>query len=167
MCAAWSVASHPCLWGLLVAGVFYPKSVIRFWFLLASVLTSNGRFYVKRCKKPSWNIKESEYLYRLFGGLQNFSYLCNRLLKARAFSSAGLEHLPYKQRVGGSNPSTPTQEKDVTHKVTSFFSFMAVRQCVVYQTSVFMPFCPKEHEKRGKHRFMSINQSVYNYLCYL
>ena len=28
--------------------------------------------------------------------------------KARAFSSVGLEHLPYKQRVGGSNPSTPT-----------------------------------------------------------
>ena len=28
----------------------------------------------------------------------------------RAFSSAGLEHLPYKQRVGGSNPSTPTQK---------------------------------------------------------
>ena len=26
----------------------------------------------------------------------------------RAFSSAGSEHLPYKQRVGGSNPSTPT-----------------------------------------------------------
>ena len=29
-------------------------------------------------------------------------------IKRRAFSSAGLEHLPYKQRVGGSNPSTPT-----------------------------------------------------------
>ena len=27
----------------------------------------------------------------------------------REFSSAGLEHLPYKQRVGGSNPSTPTK----------------------------------------------------------
>ena len=27
----------------------------------------------------------------------------------RAFSSAGSEHLPYKQRVGGSNPSTPTR----------------------------------------------------------
>ena len=27
----------------------------------------------------------------------------------RAFSSAGSEHLPYKQRVGGSNPSTPTE----------------------------------------------------------
>ena len=24
------------------------------------------------------------------------------------FSSVGSEHLPYKQRVGGSNPSTPT-----------------------------------------------------------
>ena len=29
----------------------------------------------------------------------------------RAFSSAGSEHLPYKQRVGGSNPSTPTTSK--------------------------------------------------------
>ena len=27
----------------------------------------------------------------------------------REFSSAGSEHLPYKQRVGGSNPSTPTE----------------------------------------------------------
>ena len=27
----------------------------------------------------------------------------------RAFSSVGSEHLPYKQRVGGSNPSTPTK----------------------------------------------------------
>ena len=27
----------------------------------------------------------------------------------REFSSAGSEHLPYKQRVGGSNPSTPTK----------------------------------------------------------
>ena len=31
--------------------------------------------------------------------------------KIRAFSSAGSEHLPYKQRVGGSNPSTPTREE--------------------------------------------------------
>ena len=32
-------------------------------------------------------------------------------IKLRAFSSAGLEHLPYKQRVGGSNPSTPTRTR--------------------------------------------------------
>ena len=30
----------------------------------------------------------------------------------RAFSSAGSEHLPYKQRVGGSNPSTPTRNNE-------------------------------------------------------
>ena len=35
-------------------------------------------------------------------------YLCTRLEKLRALSSAGSERLPYKQRVGGSNPSAPT-----------------------------------------------------------
>ncbi len=43
-----------------------------------------------------------------FAQLKKNDYFCNRLRKVRAFSSAGLEHLPYKQRVGGSNPSTPT-----------------------------------------------------------
>ena len=32
-------------------------------------------------------------------------------ISRRAFSSAGSEHLPYKQRVGGSNPSTPTRKE--------------------------------------------------------
>ena len=31
-----------------------------------------------------------------------------RFQRERALSSAGSEHLPYKQRVGGSNPSAPT-----------------------------------------------------------
>jgi putative endonuclease len=35
----------------------------------------------------------------------------------REFSSAGLEHLPYKQRVGGSIPSTPTKG----HLIVAFF----------------------------------------------
>ena len=43
-----------------------------------------------------------------FGGNKKSLYLCTRLRKVRALSSAGLEHLPYKQRVGGSNPSAPT-----------------------------------------------------------
>ena len=30
----------------------------------------------------------------------------------REHSSVGLEHLPYKQRVGGSTPSAPTKEDD-------------------------------------------------------
>ena len=38
------------------------------------------------------------------------SYLCNRFRKEREFSSVGSERLPYKQRVGGSNPSTPTKK---------------------------------------------------------
>ena len=40
-------------------------------------------------------------------------------LNKRALSSAGLEHLPYKQRVGGSNPSAPTKKGCAT--CTSFF----------------------------------------------
>jgi hypothetical protein len=35
-------------------------------------------------------------------------YLCNPKME-REFSSVGLEHLPYKQRVRGSNPRTPTE----------------------------------------------------------
>ena len=47
--------------------------------------------------------------------------------KRRAFSSAGLEHLPYKQRVGGSNPSTPTVLKDfISIEIESFFCFIIV-----------------------------------------
>ena len=50
--------------------------------------------------KKSWNnlsIQKKFVLLHRFRG------------KPWAFSSAGSEHLPYKQRVGGSNPSTPTQ----------------------------------------------------------
>ncbi len=45
-----------------------------------------------------------------FGGFKKMAYLCTRKRKGRAFSSVGSEHLPYKQRVGGSNPSTPTPQ---------------------------------------------------------
>ena len=38
----------------------------------------------------------------------------------RAFSSAGSEHLPYKQRVGGSNPSTPTDKKSAESRLFLF-----------------------------------------------
>ena len=45
----------------------------------------------------------------------------------REFSSAGLEHLPYKQRVGGSNPSTPTKQD---HSIRVVFSFVSVDEFV-------------------------------------
>ena len=35
----------------------------------------------------------------------------HRFKQERVLSSAGSEHLPYKQRVGGSNPSAPTRVK--------------------------------------------------------
>jgi len=38
-------------------------------------------------------------------------------------SSAGSEHLPYKQRVGGSNPSAPTLIVKLLHNVTAFLFF--------------------------------------------
>ena len=67
--------------------------------------------------------KHRKKIPQMFAELKKSAYLCNRKrettqakLKSlnvfqcekRAFSSAGSEHLPYKQRVGGSNPSTPT-----------------------------------------------------------
>ena len=48
-------------------------------------------------------------------------YLCNLLTEKREFSSVGSERLPYKQRVGGSNPSTPTKERSLGNSEASFF----------------------------------------------
>ena len=46
------------------------------------------------------------------------------------FSSAGLEHLPYKQRVGGSNPSTPTKKREILVVALFFYlRFAAFRGC--------------------------------------
>ena len=59
-----------------------------------------------------------------FGGFKKTPYLCTRLQQVRALSSAGLEHLPYKQRVGGSNPSAPTEEK-VPINISGLFSFLS------------------------------------------
>ena len=61
-----------------------------------------------KCK----NAIRQHFFGNLFGRTRKNTYLCIAFRnKARAFSSAGLEHLPYKQRVGGSNPSTPTTQK--------------------------------------------------------
>ena len=45
----------------------------------------------------------------------------------REFSSACFLHLPYKQRVGGSNPSTPTQFQNPSdhYFVVVFFCFVS------------------------------------------
>ena len=49
-----------------------------------------------------------EKIGRKFARIKKCPYLCNAFEARRALSSAGSERLPYKQRVGGSNPSAPT-----------------------------------------------------------
>ena len=65
---------------------------------------------------------------RLFGLFNINIYFCIRLRKVRAFSSAGLEHLPYCKSAassfGGSNPSLPTRLRDLNCGSNLFF-FMA------------------------------------------
>ena len=55
-----------------------------------------------------------------------FAHSKNRRIFAfpfREHSSVGLEHLPYKQRVGGSTPSAPTKKETV---FAVYFSFMSI-----------------------------------------
>ena len=52
------------------------------------------------------------------------------LYKHRAFSSAGSEHLPYKQRVGGSNPSTPTQDTFQGYLFLYFFGISIISHSI-------------------------------------
>ena len=58
-------------------------------------------FFLKKC-------------FEKFGELKKNAVSLHSLTRTRAFSSAGLEHLPYKQRVGGSNPSTPTRKSQTS-----------------------------------------------------
>ena len=46
----------------------------------------------------------------MFGGFKKCSTFASLLKQAWAVSAVGSEHLPYKQRVGGSNPSLPTNK---------------------------------------------------------
>ena len=57
----------------------------------------------------------------------------------REHSSVGLEHLPYKQRVGGSTPSAPTRNKEhhLTHIEMVFFLllyFIATMLIIIFAT---------------------------------
>ena len=61
----------------------------------------------------------------------------------RALSSAGLEHLPYKQRVGGSNPSAPTTR--ILHRTAACRIFCFYTPCPQQQpaplASCSVSFC--------------------------
>ncbi len=60
-------------------------------------------------------------------GFKKCSYLCIAFEKERALSSAGSERLPYKQRVGGSNPSAPTVKTTMSSAIWWFFVYYKIR----------------------------------------
>ena len=70
--------------------------------------------------------------------------------EGRELSSAGSEHLPYKQRVGGSNPSTPTQNLE---EIRGFFCVKKFKKSLTFylknflktQISMFLDFCSWEN----------------------
>ena len=83
------------------------------WMLSGFFLLSVARMTIKR-EKSRINQEKMPFFEKIFSkSLQVWKKnvplhrFWNK--RHRAFSSAGSEHLPYKQRVGGSNPSTPTK----------------------------------------------------------
>ena len=108
-------------------------------FLAVASLVFDSQFHVALCggfgvvEMGAMGQNDEKMRVRLkkstskFGHDKKCLYLCNRLRQAtRALSSAGLEHLPYKQRVGGSNPSAPTRVRDISTAGVSF-AFTAFR----------------------------------------
>jgi hypothetical protein len=75
-------------------------------------------FFEKSLRKIWWKEKNAVSLHSL--------------TRTRAFSSAGLEHLPYKQRVGGSNPSTPTSKQNAGQFVRHFSFIVIVAACLSF-----------------------------------
>lgn len=63
------------------------------------------------------------------------SYICTRNSAKGELSSVGSERLPYKQRVGGSNPSTPTPLKEMRHAMHLFF-YAVLTQSPHYRTNI-------------------------------
>ena len=74
----------------------FKKDVKRIKIVIALPLTPPFNFFLNIFSAENLQIRK------------NRSTFASLSEKERAFSSAGSEHLPYKQRVGGSNPSTPT-----------------------------------------------------------
>ena len=72
----------------------------------------------RRCRAK--NEESPQFFAPSLAQLRKSSYLCtaneNKSFSAWALSSAGSERLPYKQRVGGSNPSAPTFFQTAIHR---------------------------------------------------
>ena len=66
--------------------------------------------FAKKVAKTFGHFKKTRYLCTRFRERNLARALADAVTLGRALSSAGSERLPYKQRVGGSNPSAPTRK---------------------------------------------------------
>ena len=69
---------------------------------------------------------------KYFCRIKYHDYLC-ALKMSREHSSAGSEHLPYKQRAGGSNPSAPTVKIKALHDKCKALVFCSQLPCQNFQ----------------------------------
>ena len=83
-------------------------------------MRQNKRKETENRTKNKENMKKE---METFGHSKKYAYLCIAI-KKRALSSAGLEHLPYKQRVGGSTPSAPTKKQSSERWLLFFIIFI-------------------------------------------
>ncbi len=72
----------------------------------------------------------------VLAGIIKLFYFCIRDSK-RAISSVGLEHLPYKQGVVGSNPTSPTEKAGPVH-LCGAFCFPNGSTTTAYYQSTFL-----------------------------
>ncbi len=78
-------------------------------------------------------IKGSHFFEENFAkNKKNATFVPEIVKMAWVLSSVGSEHLVYTQRVGGSNPSGPT-EKEILKKV-SFFDTRGRLLCLIFET---------------------------------
>ena len=71
-------------------------------------------------------VQRYNFFCEKLAGIRGMLYLCTAIRKG-ALSSAGSERLPYKQRVGGSNPSAPTKQGAGLDGLAPCFCFVPVR----------------------------------------
>jgi hypothetical protein len=75
---------------------------------LIFALPNKGAIYPENVIASGYFERHAKYRTSLRAGILIDLRNEGKVAKQREFSSAGSEHLPYKQRVGGSIPSTPT-----------------------------------------------------------
>ena len=103
------------LWYRCAIGLFVLKKLL----LKISQLVIEVKIFSKKHRERFGGFAESAYLCTRFRERTENKFNSesvvtrdfgsrNDVQKERTFSSAGSERLPYKQRVGGSNPSTST-----------------------------------------------------------